>query len=365
MAFKGYFIDDTPEDAVYARILSSSIRNGLQLKYLEVSEATKLTNELFQDTTDIVLLDFRLDENPDMIPAESAYKGSGLAQLLRDKSISDPLKDFPIVLISAEDNFNNFYRPDRTAHDLFDKAYGKEYATSAQAAIQNHLVSLCEGYKLLKEVWHNDRMIIFTNNDEDRQAFDQQDITLSINDAAAPHIAARAIMKNLIARDGILISTTEALARLGIDSSGKEDLEKLLNQSNIRYQGIFSSGWTRWLSHRFDAWAEEILGRRPGSLTGTQKSEILNKNTGLNFRPAISTWSGSSDEKFIFSCASCEKPTEVRHSLAAYDHTCPRHGQRRRICWDCIQTEKYTKKHLLIDEADQDLVEKIKLQERS
>lgn len=365
MTFKGYFVDDTPEDAVYARILSSSIRAGLEIEYLTVTEATKLTNTLFQDTTDILLLDFRLDENPGMISSELAYKGSGLAQLLRDKAISEPLKDFPIVLISAEDNFNNFYKPDRTAHDLFDKAYGKEYASSAQAIIQSQLVALCEGYRTLKSVWTTDRMSIFSENDEDRQLFEQQDISLSLNEAAAPHIAARSIMKNLISRDGVLISTSEALARLGLDSSGKDDLEKLLNQENVRYRGIFSSGWARWIGQRFDAWAEDILERRPGSLTGAQKAEVINKKTGFNFKPAISTWTGTSDEKFIFSCASCDRPTEVRHSLAAYDQACPRHGQRKRICWNCIQTEKHLQKHLLVDEVDQELAAKVKLQERS
>lgn len=364
MSFKGYFVDDTVEDAVYARLLSSNVGEGLTLEYLNVSEATALTNKIFSSDADIVLLDYRLDENPGMISPEQAYKGSGLAQLLRDKAMASPEKDFPIVLISAEDKFRNFFRPDRTAHDLFDVAYGKDRASSERNLIQAQLVSLCEGYRLLKSCWGGDRMSVFSDQAEDLAFFDHQDITLNLNDAAAPHIAARVIMKNIIERNGVLLNTSEALARLGIDESGHAELEKLLKRNDVAYRGIFSTGWPRWLAHRFDAFAESILQKRPSNLTGTEKCSILNEKTGLNFKPAKSTWNGSSDEKFIFSCASCDKPTEIRHSFSAYDPTCPRHAQRRRICWDCIQTDKYTERCLKVDEIDVGMYGEVKRKER-
>ena len=364
MSFKGFLVDDTLEDAVYARLLSSKIREGLALEYLQVTDATTITNHIFNSAVDIVLLDFRLDENPGMIAPEHAYKGSGLAQLLRDKAMTSPEQDFPVVLISAEDKFKNFFRPDRTAHDLFDVAYGKDQATASREIIQNQLISLCEGYRLLKACWQNDRMSVFSDDPDDLQFFDHQDITLVLREAGAPHIAVRAIMKNLIERNGVLITTAEALARLGIDESGHEELEDLLTRNNIGYKGIFCAGWPRWLAHRFDKFAENTLKKRPSNLTGAEKCKIINEQIGSTFTPATSTWNQSPDEKFLFSCSSCCKPTEIRHSLAAYDPTCPRHGQRRRICWNCIQTDQYTHKHLTVDEVDQSLIEEIKHKER-
>jgi len=365
MTFKGFFVDDTLEDAVYARLLSSKISEGLDIEYLEVSEATTLTNHIFNSAANIVLLDFRLDENPKMINPTKAFKGSGLAQLLRDKAMALPEKDFPVVLISAEDKFRNFFRPDRTAHDLFDVAYGKDQASANSKEIQQQLISLCEGYRHFKLCWNADRMSVFSNDPDDLAYFDHQDITLNIREAAAPHIAARAIMKNLIERNGILLTTSEALARLGIDTSGRKELEDLLSRNNIAYNGIFSSGWPRWLAHRFEDFAESILNKRPSNLTGTEKCKILNDRTGSSFTPAASKWNQSSDEKFIFSCASCGAATEIRHSLSTYDPTCPRHGQRRRICWDCVQTQKYIDRCLVIDEVDLSLAEEIKHMERN
>lgn len=365
MTFKGFFVDDSPQDAVFARLLSSEIGQGLELEYLEVEEAAKLSNYIFDAKAHIVLLDFRLDENPDMVAPENAYKGSGLAQLLRDKAVTSPENDFPIVLVSAENKFNAFFRPDRTAHDLFDKAYGKESVSAAGSEIQNELVSLCEAYESLKEAWHSDRMSIFALTKDDEYAFDHQELTSPILEASAPHIAARAILKTLIERNGILISTNEVLARLGLDNSNLQIITPLLLQSGLAYEGIFSRGWPRWHAHRFDIWAEDLLGKRPSTLTGAEKCQILNAKTGLNLIPAKSTWNNSSDEKFIFSCASCLQPSEIKHSLAAFDPLCPRYGQRKRICWNCIQTDKFAHAHLKVDDVDKDLIDGIKQRKRT
>lgn len=365
MMFKGFFVDDSPQDAVFARLLSSEIRQGLELEYLKVEEAAKLSNHIFGAKADVVLLDFRLDENPDMVAPENAYKGSGLAQLLRDKAVASPENDFPIVLVSAENKFNAFFRPDRTAHDLFDKAYGKESVYTVGSEIQSELVSLCEGYETIKAAWHSDRMSIFALTKDDGYAFDHQELTSPILDAGAPHIVARVILKSLIERNGILISADEALARLGLDGSDCEAVTALLTQSGLAYEGVFSSGWPRWHAHRFDIWAENLLGKRPSTLTGAEKCKIINEKTGLNLSPAKSTWNGSSDEKFIFSCASCHQPTEIKHSLAAFDPLCPRYGQRKRICWNCIQTDKFIHAHLKVDDIDKDLIDGIKHRERT
>lgn len=365
MTFKGFFVDDSPEDAVFARLLSSGIRQGLDLEYLQVEEAGKLSARIFDAKADIVLLDFRLDENPAMVSPDNAYKGSGLAQLLRDKAITAPDNDFPIVLVSAENKFNAFFRPDRTAHDLFDRAYGKEYVHTSEVQIQNELVSLCEGYKALKESWKSDRMSVFALTEDDQHAFDHQEITYPIIDATSPHIAARVILKTLIEREGVLISTREAAARLGADESQIGEIEKLLEKNGLAYQGIFSSGWPRWLAYKFDNWIEDLLGKRPSTLTGNERCQIINEKTGLELVPAKSTWNGSSDEKFIFSCASCHRPTEIKHSLAAFDPLCPRHGQRKRICWDCIQTDKFSHNHLNIDDIDRDMIEDVKHRQRT
>jgi hypothetical protein len=73
----------------------------------------------------------------------------------------------------------------------------------------------------------------------------------------------------------------------------------------------------------------------------------------LGIEAATSTWNKSPNEKFAFSCASCRRPSEVRHSVSVFDPGAPRYSQRRRICWDCVQTERYREFRLVVDEVDE------------
>jgi hypothetical protein len=54
----------------------------------------------------------------------------------------------------------------------------------------------------------------------------------------------------------------------------------------------------------------------------------------------------------------------MRHSLAAFDPRAPRFATRPRICWDCIQTDKFREAKLQVDEVDQELVDDIKSRPR-
>lgn len=356
MAFKGFFIDDTVEEGIFATMLSTGGPNGLKIDYKEVSEAASLAEEIFAATPDIVALDFRLDGNPEMIEPKKAYQGSGLAQLLRDKATASPQNDFPIVLISAEDKFEQYYRPDTTAHDLFDRTYGKVAAEQNKEKVRAELVSLCAAYQRLKAAWADgaDRFSIFGLEGAERTFVETQELRNSLGNAAAPHIAARVILKDIVDRTGILLSDTEVAARLGLESI--DALETLMNDAGLRYEGVFSEGWRRWWAHRFDTWAEGLFGKRPSNMIGSERAAVVESKFKLGINAAISTWTGKSDERFAFACASCRRPGEVRHSVSVFDPNAPRFTQRRRICWDCIQTDAYKKCHFVVDDVDATIV---------
>jgi hypothetical protein len=356
MAFKGFFVDDTVEEGIFATMLSTNGPEGLFIEYKEVSEAASLADEIFVATPDIVALDFRLDGNPGMIDPKKAYQGSGLAQLLRDKATVNPQLDFPIVLISAEDKYEKFYRPDTTAHDLFDRAYGKVAAEANKVNIRAELVSLCAGYRTLKSVWIDnvDRFSIFGLEGDEKILVEKQELRNSLCNAAAPHIAARVILKDVIDRTGILLSDREVAARLGLESI--EDLNEVLEDAGLRYRGVFSEGWRRWWTHRFDVWAEALFEKRLANMLGSERAAIVEAKFGLGIKAAVSTWNSSSDERFAFACAACLRAGEVRHSVSVFDPNAPRFTQRRRICWDCIQTDTYQQFRLVVDDVDANIV---------
>jgi len=361
MSYNGFFVDDL--DEIYATLLSS-VGDGLAIKYRPLDEAASLAGELFNSHPDIVAVDFRLDENPEMIDPNKAYNGSGLAQLLRDKAAASPEYDFPIVLISAEDKLERFYRPDGTAHDLFDRIYKKDEVAESPKPVRAQLISLCKGYEDIKAVWRGglERLSVFGLYGEELTAIANQELRAALISAGAPHIAASIILKGVIDRPGLLLSDNELSARLGI--ADLRPIESVLVDRQIQYQGVFSGGWRRWWAHRFDDWARTVFGARPTTMTGSARANVLNENFGANVKAAVSTWNKSSDERFAFSCAVCERPGEIRHSVAAFDPYAPKHSHRKRICWDCVQTGRYVQAKIEVDDVDANLVEDVMTKSR-
>lgn len=357
MVFKGIFVDD--EDPQYARLLSTT--GVLEFDHQDVLPITEQALAVRSAAPVVVALDYRLDEMTPNVPAGHTYKGSALAQLLRDAAIADPTSDFGIILVSNEMKLKSLYAPDKTAHDLFDMVYSKKEVINDRVRVRREVVALSEAYISLRSAPRYDPMQLLAAEDQDREYVEVQEIVRSMADAAAPHLISKFVLRTIIERPGLLIGDDDAAARLGIHVDDFEKLVDLLLAEQLGYQGIFSSGWRRWWTHRLEEFAERALQGRPLSLTALERAARLSELTGLQLRPAPSPWDKSTEEYISFACASCHRPTELRHSLAAFDPKAPSYGLRRRICWDCIQTDAYKAKPvpLIVDETDEDLVAEI------
>ncbi len=147
MTYQGIFVDD--QDDVFAEQLSTHGR--LEIEFLAVQEPTALARTIREKRPMLVALDYRLDENPTGLPADQTFKGSALAQHLRDASIEAPDADFALVLVSAEAKVRTLFRPDQTAHDLFDRVYVKEHINNHRTRVRQELLSLCSAYEHLRQ----------------------------------------------------------------------------------------------------------------------------------------------------------------------------------------------------------------------
>lgn len=363
MTYKGIFVDDA--DLVYAETLSSP--DHLAFQPQEVEEVAILARKIVGEGPIIVAIDYRLDEQPAGLDADQTYKGSALAQHLRDASIEHPEQDFALVLVSAESKIKALYRPDKTAHDLFDRVYVKEDINKKRTEIRQELVSLCRGYEKLRSVGNNYEIVdLMAGTDDDRPHIDVQEIRTRLTEAAAPHVAAR-ILFSLIDHAGPLLNTKNACAYLGIDPGDGQAVTELMRDAGIAYEGIFGDAWPRWWANRLDSWAQGLFKRRATGLPASDRARLLSEITGRAFEPARSPWNKSPDELISFACASCGRGTELRHSVAAFEPAQPRYNVRRRICWDCIQTDQYEAAvpPLSIDDADKDLAEQVKGRHRN
>ena len=363
MTYKGIFVDD--QELVYAETLSTP--EHLEFQPLDVEEVAILARQIVGEGPIIVAIDYRLDEAPAGLQADQTYKGSALAQHLRDASIEHPDRDFALVLVSAESKIKTLYRPDKTAHDLFDRVYVKEDINTRRPIIRSELLSLCHGYEKLRAARNNfDIVDLMAGSDDDRPHIDAQEIRTKLAEATAPHIAAR-ILFNVIDRPGPLLTTEYACAHLGIDPGDGHAISEVMRDAGIAYEGVFGDAWPRWWAHRLESWAKGIFKRRATGIPASDRARILSERTGKAFEPARSPWNGSPNELISFACASCGRGTELRHSVAAFEVTQPRYILRRRICWDCVQKDQYEmiEPPLTIDDADKDLAEQVKGRDRN
>lgn len=358
MTYTGIFIDD--EDLVYAETLSTD--NTLKFSILKITDAASLAKTIFDAKPDIVALDYRLDGTPGL-SASLSYKGSALAQHLRDMLSEHPDRDFAVVLVSAEQRIRTLYRPDKTAHDLFDRVYVKEQINKNGAAIRNELISLASAYQSLRN--KRGKYIvsdILGLQENEHHYSDRQDLVNALTDATLPHVVIRYLLRNIIERNGLLLDSSAVAARLGVEPSQIDSILPTLASAGVAYSGLLQSAWPRWWAHRLDEWALTTFGRRATSLTGEDRARQLSEKLSIELKPATSRWNDSANELFSFSCACCRMPTELRHSLAVFESDLPKFAQRRRLCWDCFQTDRYedTTPAIQIDESDKALAIEVK-----
>lgn len=352
---KGLFIDDKDTEAQLAKVLTGATNNELVFSFRRPDlELTDLAEFIWNEGIQILALDYRLDEQQTGPDPKNKFRAGSLAQLLRERAVEQTDKDIPIILVSVEENVRRFYRPDLTAHDLFDRTYTKDQVV--HKTIGREIVSVASGYpKLVNYLEERDLCLLLDTNQSDTSYIQDEEI-LELSTLSAPHQLSRRIFEMLIDRPGKLLRPIDLLARLGIskDSDDISRLHEVLAAAAVSYSGVFHGGWPRWWDHRLRSWARELWGQDLGNDLASARVKRLNDHFQLNLSPAISRWTGSSDAKFAVACASCDCPTEIQYSVAAVDRARYKLVERKRICWSCVQSGEF-------EDAAQPSGEKLKI----
>ena len=363
MTFRGILVDDVPDEAsLYAEQLST--KRELEIESQIPEPVSKHSREIFFSSPDILVLDYRLDEELGDLDPNEAFKASAMAQQLRELAIESPDSDFPIVLISTEENILKFYEPDQMSHDLFDRLYTKECINLNRSRVREQIISLCDGYHVLQRQLPNFNLVELTGLDpqSEQHVIDYQELTLPVSRAAAPHILAKILFHQFISKSGLLIDIDHACAWLGVNrTQGKAVVEALTNRE-ADYRGVFSAGWPRFWAHRVDEAARDWFGARATGIASGKRAGLLSEKLGRDMEPAASPWTKKTDELIALPCACCRSGTELRHSVGVFEGPIPSFSIRRRICWRCIHDDSYlnVKPKLTLDSSDHDLVESVK-----
>ncbi|MEN8218423.1 MAG: hypothetical protein ABFS56_19045 [Pseudomonadota bacterium] len=357
--FQGIFIDVIDADKRFAELMSTSGRHGLSVKFQKQTEFITQAQQILESQPDLVALDYRL--NDPRKKQLSSYKAGALAQQLRDSVMDTVAKDFPIILVSHQDEMKTFF-DNVTAHNLFDLSLTKEELGKGGSSRQQ-ILSLVKGYKYLIKNWNKvERWPAFLALTQSEKLEVAYQAIRELDKLKAPHQVALDILHYVINRPGLLLDKDNLLAKLGVAKEGKdvEVLLDLLKKNQVVYTGIFSEGWTRWWRHRLRDWSEKLCGDALGNLTAKQRVKCLNHKLGLKLSPAKSRWQNHTEALFAFACDSCHQPTEAQYSVLAYDPPV-RYSflQRKHLCWKCVETGEFKEQGLEIDDGEEFIVEKI------
>ena len=108
-----------------------------------------LAQEISATQPDLLALDYRLNDPRKERPF--GYKAGPLAQQLRDQALETVSQDFPIILVSHQDDIKAFF-DNVTAHNLFDRCFSKEELGNG-GSHRLQILSLVKGYKHLIKNW--------------------------------------------------------------------------------------------------------------------------------------------------------------------------------------------------------------------
>lgn len=310
MAFKYLYIDDNSEDNAKGIITGLQKEGELFIDFdnpkgdWEKERERILSNE-FKNYNGLIL-DLNLEETPNKDKEISHYKGSSLAQEIRNLAKAGTIKEIPIVLLSATVNIDLYF--DKTNADLFDLIIPREKLNDKDLFFDDtrqKLISLSIAYELISKCKNdtNNLTELFKYNLEKENVRFVGEMKAVIENPA--HIISNFIIRNLLGKPGILIPENILATRLGIDCSKSADWHKVLEKfDKFSYKGVFSDGWKRWwMSGLENWWSTELqIEKSLRSTKASDKVNLLKEKVDLSELVPLEKAEKSKSETFWTNC---------------------------------------------------------------
>ena len=314
MAYKYLYIDDNKKEEADGVIAGLTLNDILSVEFKNPTgeweqERNRIESDEFKQY-DGLILDLNLEENKNPENQKlSRYKGSTLAQEIRNLSRSRKIKETPIVLLSATKNLTSLF--DETNKDLFDLIISKESLTGKDEYETNikKLEAIAQAYVVLSNE-RNSSVILATDfENEDIRFLSEIEHQLG----KPSHSISNFFIKDILEKNGVLISEEILFARLGVDikTSKSEDILKIKSFfSESQYTGIFSSGWNRWWMSKIEKlWKSISENKTLRSLDAEQRVSVLNDKFKLTLKASVLD-SKSKSLKFWTICKGTGRPID-------------------------------------------------------
>lgn len=311
MAYKYIYVDDL-QDGNQKGIINGIQSGGkIEIEFRQPKEWDELIEELLDliPNYDGLILDLRLNDNPNNEGYTAQFRGSTLAQelrtLVKETSIK---KDFPILLITANENID--ISLDETGKDLFDAVINKSTLDVEEYGIlRKRLISLAKGYGFLNNNENKIETILQISNSSILDGRFIETVSRILEAGHPKHIIARFILKEVLEKPSFLIDENFLSARLGVDITSEKWTElKSGVLKECLYEGVFSDYYIRWWMPLVEEWwkneiTDEVLLR---SSTSALRVDLLNEKLELNLDP-IQKLKESKSSSFWTICKATKK----------------------------------------------------------
>ncbi|SBS63357.1 hypothetical protein [Vibrio atlanticus] len=306
--------------------------SNLSITHIQTRPMKEVQSIFLEGKFDGFIIDQRLDAANEREEV-AGYWGTSLAQNLRTEMIGGHVPHAPIVLLSNEEVFVQYFNKDESAHNLFDFTLGKTAVSKCErfAHQASHiLLGLADAYHIANNEVQprvsrekNIERLLEPLLRWDSKAFKYSDkrfiehVNAKIHD---PHTLISLILNSLVRSSGMLVTEKVLATRLGIDieqSSDWESLKILLEEA--KYQGVFASIKERWWFSRLEDWwyDNNIHKNVLRALTASERVEAIKVFTGLHNLVEISPKykNGKQSEKFWVNCIASDTPLDPADAL--------------------------------------------------
>jgi hypothetical protein len=281
---------------------------------------------------DGLIIDQKLDAvNEDGVSA--GYWGTSLAQNLRTEMTEGNIAQAPIVLLSNEDVYVQYFDKDENAHNLFDFTLGKTAVSTCESfayQASQILLGLADAYHIA--LTHIKPRVTSEDSVEellrpllkwDENAFKYCDKRFIDHIGAKKrdvHSLISLILNSLVRSAGILLTEKMLATKLGVDIERSSDWEPLKERlANSKYKGVFSGIKERWWFSRIEDWWYESDPQLNAlrALTAHERVETIIRLTGLtDLTPITPKYSnGKQSEKYWVNCIVSDTPLDPADAI--------------------------------------------------
>ncbi len=352
MAYKLIYIDDEEgkRDAFADSLTDNS---NLEIKTCSPSELGETRDIVMNNQEhDGVILDLKLDGvKNDKNTAN--YTAPSLATAIRSKIVENNFrKEFPIFLLTSQDNLEKYYKYDLTSHDLFDFLFFKQKLGEANNYPQK-IISILEAYEIIKK--ENKKLDSILEIDLDELVNINFPSKFYEPDSVSIYDLSKFILKKVVLKQGILIPEEVLASRLGINielSESWDELKEILK--SLGYTGIYSKVWRRWWSHKLVQFWREVFPTSPPliSLKAIERVDMLKAHYNLEKLSPATPIEKASGSKFWTVCKVYNRPLDVRDGILIETLDPEPWHDKRYISLESILERDYKGKKIIIHPSE-------------